>query len=150
RRLALRISILPATPHLKSVYGRGEPAGRNAGTNRAALVGLQGGRTELGGAMRTTTTLGTEKMLPGIALLVGATLLSSVESQAQMGGGASARKLCPNVVNQTCATVADCGGAVDPTTGAGGVSCDAVTHHCTVQCATTFANTDPDHGLTQI
>src|SRR5215470_8621827 len=74
----------------------------------------------------------------GVALLVGATLLNPVESQ---GAGASANKLCLSIVSQTCATIADCGGALTDR-GVGGISCDGTTHRCTVQCATTFANTD--------
>src|SRR5438445_5248157 len=90
---------------------------------------------------------GATRAFLGVAILIGATLLSPADSRA---AGASALKMCPSVpVNQTCATLADCGGAVNPA-GVGGVSCDAVTHKCTVQCATTFANTDTGNTLTNI
>src|SRR5262250_1749689 len=81
----------------------------------------------------------------GVALLVGATLLGPVESQ----GAVSATKICPFVVNQTCATTADCGGAVSPG-GIGAVSCDTTTHRCTVQCATTFSNIDVTSAVVNV
>src|SRR5438445_630661 len=96
--------------------------------------------------LRVIARYGATRAFLSVAILIGATLLSPVDSRA---AGASALKMCRGPVNQTCATVADCGGVVDPA-GVGGVSCDAVTHKCTVQCATTFANTDTGNTLTNI
>src|SRR5438445_7986919 len=96
--------------------------------------------------LRVIARYGATRAFLSVAILIGATLLSPADSRA---AGASALKMCRGPVNQTCATVADCGGAVDPA-GVGGVSCDAVTHKCSVQCATTFANTDTGNTLTNI